>query len=173
MYKDLLFNVQWQEYCVASRKTCNQKITLDTKLLRYAGCLGEEFGEVYSILKKHWDHKHDLDMKKLENEFGDFMWYASRLYDLRHFTLLNYGFHIQSPQITANYIWVRIGKFVDTPNNSTFTYMMYLVINLASQLGVDIRKVLQGNLKKLQAPKDGRYKDGFSSTASKNRKEEK
>jgi len=53
--------------------------SLDNDRATFALGLAGEAGEVCDLLKKHWGHKHTLDVDKLQKELGDVLWYVAAL----------------------------------------------------------------------------------------------
>lgn len=56
-------------------------------LAYYAGCLCEEAGEIWGILKKAIWHGHEWNRDKIKRELGDALWYLDRLTRHLGFTL--------------------------------------------------------------------------------------
>ena len=62
------------EYQAEARRTINQKLTDDQRLLDAAAGLAEEAGEVLAHVRKHLLQGRPLDRESLTLELGDALW---------------------------------------------------------------------------------------------------
>jgi NTP pyrophosphatase (non-canonical NTP hydrolase) len=62
------------EYQTEARRTINQKLTEDQRLLDAAAGLAEEAGEVLAHVRKHLLQGRPLDRDSLTLELGDALW---------------------------------------------------------------------------------------------------
>ena len=62
------------EYQAEARRTINQKLTEDQRLLDAAAGLAEEAGEVLAHVRKHLLQGRPLDRDSLTLELGDALW---------------------------------------------------------------------------------------------------
>ena len=62
------------EYQAEARRTINQKLTEDQRLLDAAAGLAEEAGEVLAHVRKHLLQGRPLDRESLTLELGDALW---------------------------------------------------------------------------------------------------
>lgn len=60
-------------------RTMNKKATQKEALSNYSMGLAGESGEVLEALKKYLYHGHGLDMKDIEKELGDVLWYLTAI----------------------------------------------------------------------------------------------
>jgi NTP pyrophosphatase (non-canonical NTP hydrolase) len=68
------------EYEQLSERTMNtSNQTFDEQLANIALGLAGEAGEIADMVKKHLHHGHDLDLRKLELEAGDLLFYLAWL----------------------------------------------------------------------------------------------
>lgn len=82
------------EYQQLALRTTNTELSPLEHLVEGAMGLCGESGEVTEIIKKHYAHKHELDIQHLASELGDVAWYLAELataigYDLETIFQMN------------------------------------------------------------------------------------
>jgi NTP pyrophosphatase (non-canonical NTP hydrolase) len=63
-----------EEYEQLTKRTRNESLTPDQRLLDAAAGLAEEAGEVLGLVRKHAFMGHELDRTRVTTELGDALW---------------------------------------------------------------------------------------------------
>jgi len=69
--------MQFCKYQKLAEVTVNRELTHKERCAMTVMGLGGEAGEAIDMLKKHLFHGHKLDIKALEKELGDILWYLA------------------------------------------------------------------------------------------------
>ncbi len=64
------------------RTMAGSNVSRAEALSNYSMGLAGESGEVIEALKKHLYHGHKLDLKEIEKELGDVLWYLTAIADM-------------------------------------------------------------------------------------------
>lgn len=83
-FKDLVGVEHFDEltfdsYQNEANSTANEKLNEHDALMEASLGLAGEAGELVDLIKKQTFHGRELDVKAVEKELGDVMWYAARL----------------------------------------------------------------------------------------------
>lgn len=152
------------------------------ELTVYALGLAGESGELIELLKKHWGHKHELDLDKLKKEAGDCFWYVAALalqFDITLDEISPRYLGARKPPVTSIQSYaLRLAGCVGSVARVLDAYWMsryppadiqrtlrqrlslvFIVLErIIEHFGLSLGEVLEANVEKLRA----RYPNGFS-----------
>lgn len=155
----------------------------------YALGLAGEAGELIDLLKKHWGHKHELDVEKLKKEAGDVFWYIAALAHQFEISLDSVSPRLLGPrpprQGPIQSYALRLANCVGNtarvldaywtshfpphdiqrPLRQRLQQVFIVLERITEHYGLSLSEVLTANVEKLRK----RYPDGFSTEASVNR----